>query len=77
MLLTTVQIGMKFMHDGALFEVESISACSARCRSRATREVTVEDRKTGERRTFTAKSRRTVHLAPNAVVEEEDGGNSE
>jgi hypothetical protein len=72
--LTTVRIEMKFLHDGAVFEVESISECSARCRSRATREVTVEDRTTGERRTFTANSRRTVHLAPNAVVEEVEGG---
>lgn len=65
--MTHIQVGMHFHHDDAIFECLAITECSARCRSKATREVTVEDRD-GATRRFVARVGRTVHLAPRSMV---------
>ena len=68
-MIRRIATGVKFWHDGLVYECLAVNECSARCLAVTTRDVTVTD-KHGQTRSFTAKSGRTVHLAPTSLVEE-------
>lgn len=69
-----LQVGERIRHDGGTWEVYRVTPCAAYIRSKARRVVTVEDRETGEPRTFVATESRSVAISRRSMVERIERG---
>jgi hypothetical protein len=65
----TLLRGQKFTMGGHRWRVVSVSESRAHCVATVREPVTVNDRKTGDTRTFQATRKITIDISPNSAVE--------